>query len=62
MTDSRAAGLLLMNTRSSNLSKKRFSITREVFFGVFFPKSRKDSMRSLASQRRSDVTTPVSNK
>ena len=32
MTDSRAAGLLLMNTRSSNLSKKRFSIKREVFF------------------------------
>ena len=38
MTDSRAAGLLLMNTRSSNLSKKRFSIKREVYF---FPNEEK---------------------
>ena len=59
MTDSRTAELLLMNTLSSNFSKKQFRKEKGFFF--FFPKDG-GTMRNVASQRRSDVTTPVSNR
>ena len=58
MTASRTAILLLLMTHSSNL--KRDNAEKKIRFFSFFFIFLKS--RSLASHRRSDVTSPVSNK